>query len=131
MKSMTSQFRLVNNPPPFKGPSHITWLIEDQPILIWLLKLEIPSISELMHLITPTKAIWDERASMYDYESNISWIVEVYKQLFKSKQSGCHLEDYYVSIHGLLTQLELYKPYMIDLMTQHRYPCESNETKIK
>ena len=89
--------------------------------MAWLFKLEIPFISEPMQLITPTKAIWDEWASMYGYESNISQIVEVYVQLFKTKQSRCRLQDYYANIHQLLTQLELYKPYTTDLTTQHRY----------
>ena len=53
--------------------------------MTWLLKLAIPSISEPMQLITLSKAIWDEWASMYGYESNISQFVEVYEQLFKVK----------------------------------------------
>ena len=74
-----------------------------------------------MQLITQTKAIWDEWASRYGYESNISQIIEVYEQLFKAKQSAHCLQDYYVSTHGLLTQLEMYKLYTIDLTTQHCY----------
>ena len=31
------------------------------------------------------------------------------------------IQDYYASIRGLLTQLELYQPYMTDLITQHHY----------
>ena len=80
-----------------------------------MLKLPIPSISESMQLIMPTKAIWDELDSMYGYESIISRIVEVYEQLFKVNQLGCCLQDYYAKICGLLTQLELYQPYMTDL----------------
>ena len=71
--------------------------------MTWLLKQVIPSISEPMQLITSTKAIWDEWAFMYGYESNISQIVEVYEQLFKAKQSWYYLQDYYASICGLLT----------------------------
>ena len=58
---------------------------------------------------------------MYVYESNISRFVEVYEQLFKTKQLGCRPQDYYVSICGLLIQLELYQPYTTDLTTQRRY----------
>ena len=58
---------------------------------------------------------------MYDYESNISWIMEVYEQLFKAKQSRHCLWNCYASIHGVLTQSELYQSYTIDLMTQCRY----------
>ena len=58
---------------------------------------------------------------MYDYESNISWTIEVYEQLFKAKQLRNCVQDYYASIRGLLTQLELYQPFMIDLITQHGY----------
>ena len=74
-----------------------------------------------LQLIIPTKAIWDEWSSMYSYESNISWIVEVSEQLFKAKQSGRRLRDYYASIHGLFTELELYRPYRTNLMTQRHY----------
>ena len=83
-----------------------------------LLNLAIPSISEPMQLITLAKAIWDEWASMYGYESNV---VEVYEQLFKAKQSRRRLQDYYANISGLLTQLERYQSYTTDLTTQHCY----------
>ena len=58
---------------------------------------------------------------MYGYESNIFQIVQVYQKLFKVKKSGHHLQDCYANIYGLLTQLELYNPYIIDLTNQHRY----------
>ena len=102
------KLHVVNDPPPFGDPSHTSWFIKDQAVMAWLLKLVILSISEPMQLITSTKAIWDKWAFMYGYESNVSQIVEVYEQLFKVKQLGCRLQDYYASIHGLLTQLELY-----------------------
>ena len=70
---------LTDGPPPFGDTSHTSWFIEDQAIRAWLLKLAILSIGEPMRLITLTKAIWDEWASMYGYESNISRIVEVYE----------------------------------------------------
>ena len=110
--------------PPFGDPSRTTWFVEDQAIMAWLLKLEIPSICELMHIITPTKAIWDEWASIYRYESNISRIVEVYEQLFKVKQSRHRLQDNYANISGLLTQLKLYQPYTADLINQSCYQEE-------
>ena len=58
---------------------------------------------------------------MYVYKSNISWIIELYEQFFKEKKLGGHSQDYYASIRGLLTQLELYHLYTIDLTTQHHY----------
>ena len=60
--------------------------------MVWLLKLEIPSISEPMQLITLTKA------PMYGYETNISRIIELYVEFFKAKQSRHCLQDYYASI---------------------------------
>ena len=50
----------------------------------------------------------------------ISLIYPESLKLFKAKLSRCRLQDYYVSIHGLLTQLELYQPYATNLMTQCR-----------
>ena len=44
----------------------------------------------------------------------------MYQKLFKVKKSGHHLQDCYANIYGLLTQLELYNPYIIDLTNQHR-----------
>ena len=93
----------MNDPSPLKDPNHPMWFIEDQVVMAWLLKLAISLISEPIQLITPTKAIWDKWASMYGYESNISWIVEVCEQLIKAKWSGCRLQNYYVNIHGLLS----------------------------
>ena len=112
---------LMVDPTPFDDPSHTLWFIENLAITTWLLKLGIPSISESVQLIIPTKAIWDEWSSMYGYESNVSWIVKVYEQLFKAKQLGRRLQDYYASIHGLFTKLELYQPYTTNLMTQWHY----------
>ena len=40
------------------------------------------------------------------------------------KQSGHHLQEYYVNTRGFQTQLELYQPYKIDLITQSRYQEE-------
>ena len=112
---------LTNAPPLLEAPHFSTWVIQDRAVTSWMLKMAIPEISEPMQLISPSRAIWDEWARMYGYQSNIGRTVDIFEGLFKTKQAGRSLQDYYGSLRSLLTQLEVHQPYTTDIATQRRY----------
>ena len=112
---------LTDDPPPFEDPSFSRWTVQDQAVTAWLLKMAIPVIAEPMHLISPSKAIWDEWARMYGYRSNIGRTVEVVEGLFHARQGDRPLQEFYAELRSLLNQLEIYQPYTADLATQRRY----------
>ena len=112
---------LTDAPPLLEAPHFSTWVIQDRAVTSWMLKMAIPAIAEPMQLISPSRAIWDEWARMYGYQSNIGRTVDIFEGLFKTKQAGRSLQDYYGSLRSLLTQLEVHQPYMTDIATQRRY----------
>ena len=59
--------------------------------------------------------------SMYAHESNIYWIIEVYKQFFKGSNKSVAFNTIMLEFCELLTQLKIYQPYTIDRTTQRRY----------
>ena len=86
---------LTDDPPPLQAPHSSTWVIQDRAVTSWMLKMAIPAIAEPMQLISPSRAIWDEWARMYGYQSNIGRTVDIFEGLFKTKQAGRSLQDYY------------------------------------
>ena len=112
---------VTEDPPSLEDPRLAEWIIQDRAVISWLLKMTIPAIAEPMQLITPSKAIWEEWMRMYGYKSNISRTVDVFENLFKSKQAGRALQEFYGQLRGLLNQLEIYQPYSADITTQRRY----------
>ena len=73
---------------------------------------------ELVPDTPSTGLVW---ARMYGYQSNIGRTVDIFEGLFKTKQAGRSLQDYYGSLRSLLTQLEVHQPYTTDIATQRRY----------
>ena len=112
---------LTDAPPLLEAPHFSTWVIQDRAVTSWMLKMAIPAIAEPMQLISPSRAIWDEWARMYGYQSNIGRTVDIFEGLFKTKQAGRSLQDYYGSLRSLLTQLEVHQPYTTDIATQRCY----------
>ena len=69
----------MDSPPPLEHPALKVWLIHDQPITSLMLKMVVLAISELIQLISPSKAIWDEWARIFKYEYNISRTMAIYE----------------------------------------------------
>ena len=112
---------LTDDPASTRGSPLHAWVVQDRAVTSWLLKMAIPSIAEPMQLISPSKTIWDEWTRMYGYRSNISRTVDIFEGLFKTKQAGRSLQDFYGSLRALLNQLEIYQPFATDIATQRRY----------
>ena len=69
----------MENPPLIEDPQLKEWLIQDQAIIYWMFKKIISTICETMHLVSLSKAIWNEWDIQYIYKSNITRMVDFYE----------------------------------------------------
>ena len=83
-----------------------------------MIKLIIPHLSRAMELLSLQKKICNEWACMYGASTNIALIVDTLEKLTRSEGA---IEDIYASLREFLTQLEVYQPFILDIVTQSRY----------
>ena len=84
--------------------------------MIWLLNSLEKKISDSVMFLTTAKEMWDTLNVMYGNKKNPSRVFEIYEQ-FKLKQGV----EFYGELEGLIDELEMHQPAVIDAATLRRY----------
>ena len=61
-------------------PSLLDCIAHDTILIVWMLKIAIPCLSQPMELLSALKKIWDEWARMYGALGNIDLIVDTFEK---------------------------------------------------
>lgn len=74
--------------------------------------------------------IWDTLKEVYNNEKNISRVFELYERLFTLEQGEMSIMAYYSVLHGILDELEIHQPLVIDSKDTKEITSESHYRQV-
>ena len=103
-------------PPNVKDPKFETWDTENYMVMSWLLNSMKPQIKKTYILLPTAKEIWDAVNKTYSKVGFGTQIFQIKRQIYITKQGSMNVTDYYNTLKGLLTELDLYQNVELQLM---------------
>ena len=91
---------MTKSPPPEKSTGEEEWWSKNSLVMTWLWFSMEPSIASNVQLLDTAKKIWDFFEEMYSQEYNASWIYELFKHMFNTKQGNKSLVEHYNILKG-------------------------------
>ena len=115
---------LTDPSPKESDPEYLEWSRLESAVRSWLISSAATQIMEPLSMTHPARALWLKLETMYANKSNVSQTVRLYEELFACRQGTRTLQSYYGSVDAIFTNLELYRPLVLDLDTLRRYRDE-------
>ncbi|KAL5714041.1 hydroxyjasmonate sulfotransferase [Ranunculus cassubicifolius] len=87
----------------------------------WLWHSMEAHIATTVEFCETSKSIWNSLNDSFSHQSNVSWVYELYEQIFSMKQGDKSLPEYYSTMKNLWEQLLQHRPFTADLKVQKKH----------
>ena len=114
----------MEDPSPLRDPSYASWSQFDSAIITWMLHSIEQNIFESLACIKSARSLWQNLETMYDNQTNVGRVVEMFETLLTLKQGDLSLQAHFGRMQALIQEVDLYLPPTIDLVTLKRYHVE-------
>ncbi|KAG8373563.1 hypothetical protein BUALT_Bualt11G0037500 [Buddleja alternifolia] len=112
---------ITKAPPAETDKGYEDWLTADYCVRSCLINSIEERISSSVVFLPTAKRIWDMLHELYGNEKNISRVFELYEQLFSLQQGDHSVTELYTTLHGILDELDIHQPLLLDLIKLHEY----------
>ncbi|OVA14978.1 hypothetical protein BVC80_65g25 [Macleaya cordata] len=101
---------ILEEPPSKDSPKYREWARNDAIVLGWLWNSMEPAVARSVQYMKTARLVWTRLKALYSQARNVSRIYDIFDEMFKCRQSGKPLIEYYSLMSGLWDELDIYQP---------------------
>ncbi|OVA05719.1 hypothetical protein BVC80_1411g2 [Macleaya cordata] len=101
---------ILEEPPSKDSSKYRDWARNDAIVLGWLWNSMEPVVAPNVQFTKTARLVWIRLKELFSQERNVTCIYDIFDEIFKCRQSGKPLVEYYSVMSGLWEELDIYQP---------------------